>query len=452
MKHIILPMALSVSLVALSAPPGHAQMRRSTPTAAPAATATAPAAAARPRTELRIFIGPAFEGGNRRNFTSRTRTTTSTPGAPTGATFTSQSSSSTTIDNSDLGNGFGVMYGVDGTWWGTDRLGLGGSLFGAYVSAGTSTNILPPSPLPSNQTVGANTITVTDTTSISTGFGAGAYTTTLTPVPVGGGLGGLTYAGWSTIPGAGGNSFALRTGTETGANPDTYSSAGGAAYSASRTVWLNEIGMHGEYLLADSPAGGVSFFGGVTIPTAYLSQSFNAKTVGANGSGTVATETQNVDTGAGTYTQRTEYEFNETTRMDGSFVAMGPMIGLNAYYNMTPSTRLYTRLGYAPVLVGTLNSNTVTTVNNRRSVIIENVQNNPAGVTAGTQRWESQTTTPNPSVTSFSGSETMGSIGVGFGLAGLNLFAEGTARGYSMTAPMGPELIYGLKLGMSAGF
>ncbi|HEY9854142.1 MAG TPA: hypothetical protein V6D05_00300 [Stenomitos sp.] len=447
MKYASLSLALSVALVPMAASPSYAQIRRSVPTQAPA-----PAAAAHPGTELRIFIGPAFEGGHRRAFTTRTRTTGTAPTvAPTGATFTNASSSSTTIDQADFGDGLGVMYGVEGTWWGSDRLGLGASLFGAYLGAGTSTNLMPPASYPSFQTVGANTVSVTDVTNVNTGFG-GTYTATVNAVPVGGGTADTTYGGWAGIPGAG-TTFALRSGTQTGANPSIFSSTGGVAYSAGRTLWLNEIGLNGEYQVVDVPAGGVSFFGGFTMPMALMSQSFNAKTVGANGSGTVASETEKVDQGGGnTFTRVTEYELNETTKMDGSFNAIGPVIGLNAHYNLNPGTRLYTRLGYAPVLVGTANSSTVTSLNSRRSIIISDVQGTPTA-TVGTQRWETQVNTPAaPSVAPFSGSETIGSLGLGFGLGGYNLFAEGTARSYSLGAPLGAELIYGLKLGLNAGF
>lgn len=448
MQHAIVPLALSVALVALTGTPAAAQMRRSAPTAAPAATAQAPS---RPTTDFRIFIGPAFEGGSRSLFKTRTSGTSTAPtAAPAGASFTAASSGSTSVEQTEVGNGVGVMYGAEGTWWGADRLGLGASLFGAYVGGGAATNILPPDKLPTIKTDGGNTITPTETTTLNgTGYSVG-----MTPTPSGGGLANLSFNGWTTLPGVGGTSFLLQSGTETGANPDTYSSTGGVSYSLNRTVWLNEVGVHGAYRLVEAPSGGVSFFGGFTFPTAFMSQTYTAKTVGANGQGTVATQTQNADEGGGaTYVQKTEYELNETTRSDSSVMAFGPMIGLDAYYNLNPSTRLYTRLGYAPVLVGTATGTSVKTVNDRVSVIVDNVQGTPAGATAGTRRWENQVSTPGaPTVTSISGAETAGSIGVGFGFAGYNLFAEGTARSYSLGGAMGPELLYGLKLGLNFGF
>lgn len=445
MRHPIYALALSLSVLTVSALPAHAQLRRSVG-AQPASPQGAEAAGLAPvnRTNLQSFIGPAFEGGNRATVLTRTRTSNVAPTtAPTGANFTNTNTTTSTVTQETIGNAWGVMYGLGGTWWGSERMGLGGSLFGAYLGAGYSTNLLHTTPMPANKDEGGNTTTLSETVNLNQG-----YSLSINPTPVGGGVASSVYGGF-----VGGN-MTLRQGSQTGANPESYNSTGGVNYAVNRSLWLNDFGVNGEYVLAEAPAGGVSFFGGLTIPVGTLSRSTTVKTVGANGSGDTAEEVESVDDGGGaTYTRKTQFRVNESTKADSSFSAAGPMIGLNAHYNLSPSLRLYTKLGYAPALVGVISTTQTTTRNDSRATVIENVSTaaSTAGVVAGTQTRVNNTATPQQSVASFGGTETTGTVGLAFRAANLNLSAEGLARAYSLAGgALTPELIYGLRLG--AGF
>ena len=465
--------SLSLALLVLGTTPAFAQIRRSAPLpSGPAKIVPAPGQAnttpdfsevndmeadARlspvpsPSTEFRIFVGPAFESGRHRDFKSRdSQTVTGPTNLPTGASFTSSSSSSATVDQVGTGTGFGVMYGLEGKWWPSRRMGLGGSLFGAFVGSGTSASVLQPESLPSNRVEGGNTVTVSDATTITPPFGT-TYTATLTPVPVGGGPGSVSYRGWRTIPGQGGDNFTLRSGSDTGANPDSYESSGGVTFATAQSTWLNEPSVCGSYRFVDGPWGEVSFFGGVTVPVAQISQTFTARTVGAKEQGAVAVETRKVDQGGGqTYTERTEYELNESRRLDSSLVAAGPIVGLDARARLGQTGSLYTRVGYAPILVGALSASTNVTVKNRRTVTTSDIQGNPAGITAGARTHEVETTSPTRTVAAISSSEMMGAVGATFNVGGLNLFTEALARVYTPT--FGPQLIYGANLGVDLRF
>jgi len=399
---------------------------------------------------LRMFVGPAFELGRGRDWKVRRSGSVINPtNAPTGASFTALASTSSTVETASTGDGLGVMYGLDGNWWVSDRFALTGSLFGSLLGSGATANVLAPSSFPANRVEGGNTVTLDDDTTVTSGLGA-TYTASVNPTPAGGGPGSMAYGGWAGLPGGGGT-VQLRTGSDAGANPDTYESQGGVAYSAGRSTWLNEFGLAGTYRVAESPVGSVSFFGGFTVPVAQVGTTFQARTVGAQGQGKVATETQKVDQGGGaTYTQRTEFELDESVRQDSTLLAAGPMIGLDAACRPTSAMRVYARVGYAPILVGSLTTSSVVTLKNRRSVVIENVQGTPAGIAEGTRTQETQTTTPNRALTTVSGSETLGVLGASLQLGVLSGFVEGVARGYSPT--LGLSLIYGLNLGAELRF
>jgi hypothetical protein len=456
--HVLAPE--SVFAQVRKAPPAYAPSapRVSAPAALPASSIPDPASFTREASvsedskgfTVRMFVGPAFELGRGRDWKVRRSGSLVNPtNAPAGASFTATSSSSTTVEAASTGDGIGVMYGLAGDWWVSDRFGWTGSLFGTFVGSGATANVLAPSPFPANRIEGSNTVTFDDETTVTSGLGA-TYTASVDPTPAGGGPGTMSYGGWAGLPGGGGT-MQLRTGSDAGANPDTYESQGGVAFATGRSTWLNEFGVAGTYRVAETPGAAVSFFGGLTVPVAQLSTTFQARTVGAQGQGKVATETQQVDQGGGaTYTQRTEYELDESIRQDATLLAAGPMIGLDAACRPTSATRLYARVGYAPILVGSLTTNSTATLKNRRSVVIENIQGTPAGVAAGTRTLETQTTTPNRALATVSGSETLGVLGASLQLGPLSGFVEGVARGYSPT--LGLSLIYGLNLGAELRF
>lgn len=453
MKHIILPVALSVSLVGLSAAPGHAQIRRSNSTAAPAA-ATSPAAGARTGTELRLFIGPAFEAGNANTSLARTQSKTTTNTTTQGTTTTTTSNASPSVSNfGSFGDGIGLMYGVDGTWWGADRLGLGANLFGAYLNAGQTTNIQHLNGQQASTFLttvsGAQTTVVGETISITpgAGLGVGALTTTIGPT---GGAGSTvvstTYGGFTTPAGA--SAFVLRSGTSAAAAPNsTFTSTGGASYTQGRTFWLNDVGLNANYVVWDNPSGAVSFFGGFTIPTAFESRSFTAKTTGANNSGDVASETENAvgATAADTATVTRSWKYNQSYASNMSLFALGPVLGLNATYALG-GMQVYSQVGYAPVLIGTATTNTVTVVSNEVTQNVTTAGAGAGGYTAGTTVNRVDTRTEGQVVAPISGSEAIGSLGLGFGMGGMRLFTEGTARSYLLGAA-GSQLVYGLKVG-----
>lgn len=450
MRHPIPALALSLAVLAASAHPAQAQLRRSIgsqQTSAQASEAAAPSHAN--RSNIRLFIGPAVDGGNRTGVLTRTHTTTLGPTTPgTGATFTNFNATSTTVTQEALGNAWGVMYGLEGTWWAGEKMGVAGSLFGSYLRAGYATNLLHSASLPANKDEGGTTTSLSEVVSLNQG-----YSLTINPVPVGGGVGSTVFGGFAVGP------VTLREGRETGTNPDSFTSAGGINYGVSRSLLLNDFGVQGEYLLADSPAGGVSFVGGVAIPVGSLSRSTTARTVGAGGTGDTAEVVESVDDGPGTtYTRRRQYKLNETLKADSSFSAAGPLIGLNAHYNLSPSLRLYTKLGYAPSLLGTITTTQTTTRTNTLTTVIENVVGTPAGVAEGTQAQVINSATPQQGVASIGGTETMGTLGLAFQLGSFNLAVEGLARSYALSGgaiaagALSPELIYGLRLGAGLAF
>lgn len=469
-KHLAL--ALSLPLIALVAQPAHAQPRRTPVTVA--APAEAPTGN-RPANEVRVYIGPASELGASTQVMGRSSTMVTTK-TTTGGTTTSTTTASASFTPTNTGNGLGVMYGIDATWWTSDRMGFGGNLFGAYVGSSTSRTVLglygqPASAYSTSTSVSGTTTTGTgfsDKTTISSfGTAAPALDVTISG-PAAGALGELTttFTGLGTplagIAGAPGTPMSLKQG-DTAAAPTaprtTYNSQGGVNYNFGRTFLLNDLSMHGDYSLLSAPAGGVSFFGGVTMPVGFNHNNLTAKSVGDNGNGDTATQTATTYTGASTtdsYTTKTDWKLNESYTSDTSFLMLGPVFGLNAYYNIGANLRLYSQIGYAPVLGGSASSNTASSYNDQATVTVTHA-GAPAGAPAdSTTVSNANYAVPAQAVTSMAGSEALGSVGVGFGFNGLNLFAEGTARSYNLaSAPAGisgPEVIYGLKLGGAFAF
>lgn len=471
MKHFMLPLALTVSVLGLSALPAHAQIRRS-------ANAAPTAAANRPGFDLKVFVGPAFEGGNRATTFNRTRTTTVSGASGTAPSQTSTASSSPTVSESaSSGDGMGVMFGADGTWWATDRLGLGLGAFGAYLGSSQTNAVAHMSGRPIADFAGSTSGGLTTSTTenawaysiVPTGtlggapIPAGGYTVAIgatTPGGVGGDTRVTTTYGGFTLPTAQGGApvapgaFVLTSGSTTAPNVNYGTPTGGASYTNARSVFMTDITPHGDIVLLDMPAGSLSMFGGFTVPNGSITSSFNAKTTGTNDT---ATETTTTTTGAGAvYTTTTSFKLNETYSANTSFLAVGPVIGLNGQYVLPNGLRLYSQLGYAPALVGSATGNTLTTRNNQTTVAVA-YTTGTAGAgdpAAGTNSYSLSQSIPAQLVATLSGTSTIGSLGLGFGLGGLNLFAEGTARSYNLTgAPfLGPELVYGLKLGLDFGF
>ncbi|MBO9541033.1 hypothetical protein J7643_10635 [bacterium] len=440
--------ALALSLSMLAALPAHAQMRGSAST--PVAAAPAPSvSAARPNVSLSVFIGPAFELGNRALMVDRTTTVTESR-VVTGNDAVNSTTVKPTDKPATRENGLGVMYGLDATWWGGSRFGLGAGLFGANVWGttsteamhlfGQSTDALKGTSTTSNNTT--DTRSVSDTMTISTPFAN--YGATIT-APAANAANTVFTTSYTRN---GGNILTLRQGdSSTAANTpkSTYAAEGGMAYSVARSFMVNDLTFHGDYVLADGPMGTVSFFGGVTMPIGAAKQETTAKTVkGDKAEGAAKqTETQFDATGTKTTEIVTETTAKDNSVADSSFLAMGPIIGLSASYNVNPTLTLYTKVGYAPVLIG---STTTNTTNTNTSKILTTTT--PVNGAKTTQSNEGNTTTSNMAIAGLSGTETIGSIGAGYKVGMATLIGEGTARAYNLGGVS--ELVYGLKLG--AGF
>ncbi|MNX72299.1 hypothetical protein D3C86_1036510 [compost metagenome] len=158
-----------------------------------------------------------------------------------------------------------------------------------------------------------------------------------------------------------------------------------------------------------------------------------------------AKQTETVFDAAGTKTTEivTETTAKDTSVADSSFLAMGPIIGLSASYNVNPTLTLFTKVGYAPVLIG---STTTNTTNTTTSTVLTTTT--PVNGAKTTQNIAGNTTTSNMAIAGLNGSEAVGSIGAGYKLGMATLIGEGTARAYNLGGVS--ELVYGLKLG--AGF
>lgn len=455
MNRILLPLALSVGVIALSAAPGAAQMRRST--TSPAATsAAAPADPGRAGSTLRVFIGPAMDLGNQSQTIQRTRSTTTTS-ATTGTNAVTTSGATTSVDTTNLGLGLGVMYGGDYTWWGGNRAGLGVSLFGSYVGAGNATNILhlngqsPDSYKNSTTTAGTTTTTttLTDSTAITSGMPGGPSYTVTVGIPAAGVTAPLT----TTYAQAGVGTFlTLSQGDTAAGNPrSNFASVGGVNFGDSRSLWINDLSFHGDYMLVDSPAGGISLFGGLTMPMGVMRQNTTVRTVGDKGNGDKATQTETAFAadGSTSFVRVTETTINNSMTADSSMLLAGPVIGLNAFYGLNNGLQLYSQLGYSPILVGTVN--TTTTANNRnKSVVTISQAAAGSGQTNGTTTTETNVLIPGRSLTNFNGTETFGSVGLGFRFAGFNLFTEATARSYGLGGFS--TTVLGAKLGGAFSF
>lgn len=450
MPRTLLSLALSLSVLALAATPGFAQIRRSG-SAAPAA-ATAPAnGAVRPGATLRVFIGPAGDLGNQALTVTRSQSTTNTS-ATTGTDAVNTSGATTSISTTNMGMGLGLMYGADYVWWGGNRAGVGLSLFGSYTGAGTSTNILhlngqDVSVYKNSTTVSGTTTTtatMTDTTAITSALPGGPNYTVAIGIPAAGVTNPVTTT-YSQVGGA--TLLTLRQGDDAATNPKSnFVSQGGMGFASSRSMWINDLSFHGDYVLAESPTSGISLFGGMTLPVGSIRQGTSAKTVGDKGNGDTAkqTETGFAADGSTAFVRVTDTTLNNSITADSSMLLAGPVIGLNAYYGLNNGMLLYTQVGYAPVLAGTMTTSINATSRNKSVVTIS--QATPAsGLSNGTTTTESNVTVPSTIVTNVTGSETFGSVGFGFGAAGFNLFTEATARGYGLGGMS--STVVGAKLG-----
>jgi hypothetical protein len=452
-------LALSLSVLAIAAP-AQAQMRRSIP-AEPVAPAESAAVTTtvRPANTVRIFIGPAFTtGGNTTSLTKRSQVTET----KTEAAGTANEKRTTTVTNTDadtgFGGGLGLMYGVDGNWWATDRFGFGAGLFGAYLGAGQSNDVLNLD----GKTIGdfREKNEVNDTklftnpayrVSIPAYAGSGNYTVDIAP------QGGLaqgtadarmvttTYNGFTTP--SGGGAFILGSGDQTaGGVKTTLDSKGGANFSLNRSVMVHDLSLHGDLMAVDTPAGSVSFFAGLTMPISKQWSSLTAKTVGDKGQGDEASINVITEQGSDKGHTRTTYKYKEVSSTDTSMFAVGPIVGLKAAGTMGSLT-LFSQFGWAPVMYGASTTTTASSIDNTLTTEAKNDSGTTQVANEGTKSYSEKSSSSNQTfagATSFNGA--YGSVGVGMPVGPAALSLEGTARSY----PLIGETIYGLKLG--AGF
>jgi len=450
----LVALVTSVGLLAWSAVPAQAAPQRVPP---PPVPPSAPPPTG-PGFTWDAFIGPAGELGNRAITTSRAQATTQTI-TTTGANASTTTTATPSLATGTFGDGVGLLYGADGTWWADERLGLGASLFGAYLGASQNNPILSlngqdPSTYKNTTSTSGATITgntLSDSTTITPNVGlAGAYGVVI-GIPAAAAQGTLTtsYTGF-TVP-AGASALTLQVGDTAAGNPkSSVASKGGVTYNYSRTMWLNDLGAHGEYRLWNAPEGALSLFGGVTVPFGNLHQGFTAKTVGDKGQGDTAEQVENaVDaTGTATYKRTTDWTVNETFTTDSSFLMAGPVIGLNAQYRLGSRLGLKTQIGYAPVLLGSVTTNGVTSKAYQSAVTISG-PTPPAGTQAGTSTTGSSTTTPTQAIGGAVDAETLGSLGVTYDLGRFGLVGAVTVRDYSGTVG---DFVYGLQLGLTGTF
>lgn len=464
LKHF-LPLSFSLSLLMFSSSPAFAQTKRATQTPQPSSdpTEAAPQTAHAGRLEpsFRFYAGPALELGNRSLTVTRQRTTgvKSFP-VTNGANNINTVAASQSLTNTALENGLGYMYGAEGTWWGTERLGLEMSVFGAMVNSTLGLNIMhlngqdAASYKESASVVGTQNITTSladSTTIVPNVPGVGNYGVVMT-IPAAGVTTPIvtTYNGFTlgAVP-----ALALNQGDDAATNPKaSYSSEGGVSYSYAQSTWVNDLALTGKYAVVETPNAGVSFFGGLLMPVGSVHKSFTAKTVGKNGQGDEAVQTAIVTTngdGANSYHKTTKWKANDTYSVDIPFLLAGPVIGLSAAGRLGSLLHLYSRVGYAPVLTGTMTSNATISRSYQTTEVIDSITGTP-GVTAGTNVNSNGANVPTSTVSNIGGSETMASLGLGFYFSGLHLFGEGTAHSYNLGGV--PVLLYGANLGMALTF
>ncbi len=420
---------------------------------------------ARPPVSLKLYVGPAGELGNRGLTSNRTQTKTS--GSVTTGTDsrTSTTTTSTPTTSTQVG-GVGYQYGGDLTWWAQGRFGLGLGFFGANVpSLQTSTVLSLHGQDPStykNETKtesGGTTssLTLGDSTTIASynPFGGGGTTHTITiGIPAANATNALT----TTYSATGvGTILTLRQGDTAATNPKSnFKSVGGMAFTNSRTFNVNDVILHGDYMLARGQNGEISLFGGVTVPIINARHTFAAKTVGDGGQGDSAKETElgfKAD-GAQTFRRVTETTINNAVTTDTSMLLAGPVFGLNASYKVTPTFGLFTQLGYAPVLGGSASTTTLTQTNSTVvATVTDATVDAPPGTTNGSTTTSTSTTTTTPAIAGVTGAAALGSLGGSLQVGPVTLFADGNARSYNIGPLSGvPEVIYGIRLGGGIGF
>ena len=461
------PLSLSTSLLLFTAYPVHAQVYGPQDPYFAQQVSTSPIDPPQPNTKrsnIRFFIGPALELGNRNLTVQRVQTTNNStnPADTTASSYTTSASASKTITNSTLDNGLGVMYGLNGTWWSAGRFGLDFNLFGTYIFANQSVNILnlngqdPSTYKNSTSTTGneKTDTTMTDQTTITPNVnGVKTYGVSI-GIPAAGAPGGTLTTTFSGFDEGQADQFVLNQGDTATNNPkNSYSSVGGVNYAMSHSVWMNDFGVNGDYALVDTPTGGVTFFGGLVMPTGTLHEAFSAKSVGDKGQGDSAVQTDTIYPDTGTtnyYTRTTSWKANDSYATDTSLLMAGPIVGIKASYQLG-GLRLYSKVGYAPVLGGTAVTNSSTTRFFQSTEVISGINGTP-GVQAGTITKSNGSTIPSnvSTVNNFGGNEMVGALGLGFQWSGLNFTAEGTVHSYNFGG--NPELIYGPALGFTYVF
>lgn len=434
--------------------------------ATPALADTAPAGGSSdPSFTAHFFVGPGFGMGSRLLVQTRTRSTTTTATTPgTNASTTTTASSS--ITTSSLENGLGVVYGADLTWWASPEFGLGLDLFGGDVGSGQSATILGLNGQAatsyqntSTSATGATTTTFTqtDTTTISPAVGgAPAYTVTI-GIPAAGAQGTLS----TTYSESGvGDIFKLQQGDSANTNPkNSFSSTGGMQFANTQSLWVNDLGLSGTYALWRGARGLVSLFGGMTLPVLDTRSASTATTVGANGSGATAEQVETAFDASGSVaaTQTTDTTLNNSVSTDNVLIALGPVVGVDAAYDVTSNLHVYTQIGYAPVLDGSMQSDGTVSSSTKTVVTTTGVtaSGTALGFANGTSTTSTSTSNPGQAIANVTGSETMATLGAQydlaqFGSSNLGVYGELVARDYVFAGA--PEAVYGLRIGAGLGF
>ncbi len=402
----------------------------------------------------------AGELGQRSLLGTRTQSTTTTT-TETGTDAKSISDVDTAVTHTHFDNGFGFSYGSDFTWWGNSGFGVGASVFGAALTAAKSATVAhlndeDPSTFKNQKTISGTTTTtstLSDTTTFVTPsgqFGGGTSVLTMTVgMPAADVVGELSST-WTAGPG-GATLLTLRQGDSAASNPKSnFKSEGGIQYATARLLWLNDILLHGDYSLIEGAQGRLALFGGLTVPVGYHRTTSTLRSVGDQGQGDTAKETEiKFQADGKSHTVTTETTLSNVTTATSLLLMGGPIIGISGQYSFGDLFGSYLRIGYAPALGGTLSTNAAVASTSKR-VVTTAGDSLPAGVTAGTSTTESTSTTPSQTVNNLNGTETMAALGGALKFGPLRINAEAQARNYAIG--FGPLLIYGIQTGVGLSF
>ncbi len=444
---------LTLSFTFASAPPALAQYGPPMPGNDTSGGAGNGAAASSRQGNLHVYVGPALELGQQTVALKQTTTVTTTPNSIKSGT--TKSTVSSTASPTAAGSASGLTLGARYTWWVAPRFGLGideyDDLSPIFGLGNQSTNILHLNGQNSSAFKGSQTTSgnVTSTTNTQT-------TIAVTPVAFGSPNFNIIMSNQGPdfaandpnstefqtdygiqVPdpvGGGQQNFTLTSG-DSSANPqhDHYDAAGGLQVANSDSLWINDLGLTGNYRLWQSAGGYLGLLAGIQVPIIRQHIDSVVRTIDSGNKPGAAVETKTTFDATGAQTEKdvTSTTIADDYTADTFVLAAGPIVGISGAYDIFDGLDLTVKAGYVPVLVG---SNWGSSMGRTSAEVNYQVFNGASTSPATTTDTTSSSNAPDASVGQAGGNEALASLGVGGRVGPVDLSGEIVARTYNVVS------------------